>query len=118
MSNIKGDIESVFDDFREYLDARSELAKMQVIKKTAGIAAGAAALLIIIPFFVLAFLFVSITLAHVFAELWGHEYAGYLTVTLLYTLTGILLVKFRKRWLITPLMSRMIQQILSNHHHD
>jgi hypothetical protein len=118
MSNMKSDIELFFDDFKEYLDARSELAKLQVVKKTAGITAGAIALLIIMPFFVLAFLFVSITMAHVFAELWGHEYAGYLTVTLLYTLTGILLVKFRKRWLITPLTNRMIQQILSNHHHE
>jgi Putative Actinobacterial Holin-X, holin superfamily III len=118
MSTTAQNIESVFDDIKEYLDARKELMKLQVIEKTTTIAAGTVSLLIIIPFFVLAFFFVSITLAHVFAELWGHEYAGYLTVTILYTLTGLLLVKYRRRWLLNPIKNKLIQQILSKDHHD
>jgi hypothetical protein len=116
--DTKENMETVFDDVREYLDARRDLLKLQAVKKTTELAASAVSLIIIIPFFVMAFLFVSITLAHVFAELWGHEYAGYLTVTLLYTITGLLLVKFRRRWLVDPLKNRLIQQILSSNHHD
>ncbi len=118
MSDTTDNIEAVFDDVKEYLDARRELMKLQMVKKATTLAAGTVSLLIIIPFFVMAFLFVSITLAHVFAELWGHEYAGYLTVTLLYTITGLLLVKYRRRWLLNPLKNRLIQQILSNDHHE
>ena len=106
-------IEQLIHDVREYIDARQELLKLQVVKKTTRVASGIISIIIIVPFFLLAFLFVSIALAHLFGEMWGHEYAGYLTVTFLYIIIGLLLVVFRKKWLVIPIMDQMIKQILS-----
>ncbi len=118
MEKEKNKFENFFDDARDYMDARQELLKLQVIQKATRTVSNIISFFVILPFFLLAFLFVSITLAHVFAELWGHEYAGYLTITLLYAITGILLVRFRKQWLVGPMMNRMIKQILSKETND
>jgi hypothetical protein len=114
LKNEKNAFETLFDDVREYLDARQKLVRLRAIEKTSRAVSGMIAFMIILPFFLLAFLFVSIALAHGLAELWGHEYAGYLSVTVLYALAGYLLVRYRKKWIIGPLMNRMIKLALSN----
>ena len=63
-----------------------------------------------------AFLFVSITLAQFFGELWGYEYAGYLSVALLYGVIGFVLVKFRKSILVKPIKNGIIKQLFSKDH--
>jgi len=114
----KNKFETLFEEVREYLQLRQQLIKLKAIEKTTSIASHMISWLIIVPIFVLAFLFVSITLAYVFAAWWGHIYAGYLTVTLLYIIIGLLLVKFRQRWLVKPMMNAMLKQILSKESHD
>ena len=69
-------------------------------------------------FFLIAFLFLSMILAQFFEELWGHAYAGYLTVALLYLMVGFLLVKKRKAWLIKPLQNGLIKQIFNKQKND
>jgi hypothetical protein len=113
MEKEENKFEQLFDDVREYLDAKQELLKLQLVEKTARVVSNIIAFFVILPFFILAFLFISIALAHLFAEFWGHEYAGYLTVTFLYLVIGLLLVRFRKKWLVGPMMNAIIKQILS-----
>ena len=113
MEQKQDTFEGFLDNIRDYITARQQLLRLQVTEKVSGILSNFFSLLIIIPFFLLAFLFLSITLAHVFSELWGHEYAGYLTVTLLYVLIGILMVKYRKGLLVKPIKNKLIKQFLS-----
>lgn len=105
--------DSIIDDVRDYLHVRQEILKLRATEKISGMLSAVISFLIIIPFFLLAFLFVSVTLAHLFAEWWGREYAGYLTVTLLYTVIGLILIKYRKNWLANPIRNSLIRQILS-----
>jgi uncharacterized membrane protein YqjE len=113
MEKEPNQFEKLYQDIRDYVDTRQELLKLQVTEKSTRFTAHLISFLIIIPFFFLAFLFVSFALAHLFAEWWGHEYAGYLTVTLLYLIIGVILLIFRKRLLVKPLKNSMIKMILS-----
>jgi uncharacterized membrane protein len=110
--------ETLFENITGYVNARVELVRLQMIEKAAAMMSNALSLVIIIPFFLIAFLFLSVALAHYFAELWGHEYAGYLTVTGIYLLVGFLLVWNRRNWLIKPLQNTLIKQLFSKHKHD
>lgn len=118
MEKETGIFETLINDTREYFHARQELLKLQVTDKISGVLSSIITFFIIFSIFLLAFLFVSFTLAHVFAELWGHEYAGYLSVTLLYTIIGLLLYRFRKTRLFNPIKNKIIQQILSKKPND
>jgi len=106
--------ENIIDDLRDYIQARKELLKLQFAEKISEILSNLTSVIIIFFFFLMVFVFVSITLAHVFAAWWGYEYAGYLTVTLLYSVISLLLVKFRKSWLVKPLRNSIIRMMLSN----
>ena len=110
--------ETFFDVVTAYINTRVELVRLQMIEKAAALMSNALSLLIIIPFFLIAFLFLSIALAHYFAELWGHQYAGYLTVTGIYLLIGFLLIRNRMNWLIKPLQNNLIKQIFSKYKHE
>ncbi len=110
--------ENIFDNITGYINARVELMRLKMIEKVAAILSNALSVLIIIPFFLIAFLFFSIALAHYFSEWWGHEFAGYLTVTFIYLLIGFLLVWNRKNWLIKPMQNGFIKQIFSKHKHE
>ncbi len=118
MENETVSEESLFENVTGYINARVELMRLQLIEKVAAILSRALSLIIIIPFFLIAFLFLSITLAHYFAELWGHEYTGYLTVASIYLVVGFLLVWKRKNWLVKPFQNGLIKQIFSKQKHD
>ncbi|MCX6314794.1 MAG: phage holin family protein [Sphingobacteriales bacterium] len=113
MEKDPNQFEQLYQDIRDYVNTRQELLKLQVTEKSTRFTAHLISFLIIIPFFFLAFLFISFALAHLFAEWWGHEYAGYLTVTLLYLIIGMILLIFRKRLLVKPLKNGMIKMIFS-----
>ena len=101
------------DNIKDYIKARQSLLKLQATDKASGIIAAFISFLIIFSLLLLAFLFISLTLAHFFAEQWGHEYAGYLTVTILYIIIASLLLKFRNTWLVRPIKNQFIKIILS-----
>jgi len=110
--------ETLLDNVTAYVNTRVELVRLQLIEKAAAMISNALSIVIIIPFFLIAFLFLSVALAHYFDELWGHEYAGYLTVTGIYMLVGLLLVWKRKYWLINPLQNNLIKQLFARHIHE
>ena len=118
MDTKKHQLENLIDDARSYLEAREKLAKLQMTEKATHVAADLMSWFIIVPVFFIAFLFVSVSLAHVIGEWWGHEYAGYLSVTLLYVVIGFILVKFRKGILVKPIMDGLIKQVFSKEHYD
>lgn len=113
MEKEQGKFEQLFHDAYDYIDAKQQLLKLQLVEKTSRVAAGILSFIIIMPFFILAFLFISFSLAQVFAELWGHQWLGYLSITLIYLFIGLVLVVFRKKLLIRPIMNKFIKQILS-----
>lgn len=118
MDTKKHQLENLIDDARSYMEAREKLARLQMTEKATHMAANLMSWLIIAPVFLIAFLFVSVGLAHVMAEWWGHEYAGYLSVTLLYVVIGFILVKFRKGILVKPIMDGLIKQAFSKENHE
>lgn len=118
METKKHQLEKLLDDARSYMEARENLMKLQMAERATHVAANVMSWFIIVPVFLCIFLFIGVTLAHVFGEMWGHEYAGYLSVTLMYALLGFLLVKFRKGALVKPIRDGMIKQIFSKEHHE
>ena len=109
--------ESFLKEARDYFHTRQELLKLQLTEKVAVVFSGMIAFFIILSIFLLTFLFVSLSLAQLFSEWWGYEYAGYLTVTILYTIILLLMIRFRKNLLVKPIMNMIIKIILSGSHH-
>ena len=54
--------ETLFDTVTGYVNTRVELVRLQMIEKAAAMMSSALSLVIIIPFFLIAFLFLSVSL--------------------------------------------------------
>ena len=116
--DLKDKFEDLIHHAHEYVNAQIDLLKLRAVEKISRIIAFIVGLFFIVLMFTLAFLFVSIALAHYFGELWGHAWAGYLTVTGIYLLLGIILLKFRESLIVKPLMNLMVRIIFSNEHNE
>lgn len=111
---INEKFEDLLGHARDYVNAQIDLLKLKAVEKASRVVAFMVGLFFIVLMFALAFLFVSFALAHYFAELWNHEWAGYLTVTGIYLLLGLILLKFRKALIIGPITNLLVRLIFSD----
>lgn len=109
----KTQFEKIADDARSYLDAREQLFKLKMTERASHVTANFMSWFFIFLFLLVAFIFLSITLAHFLGELLGHEYAGYLSVTFIYGVVCFVLVKFRNGVLVKPIKNGIIKQLLN-----
>ncbi len=112
--DIKDKFEDLIHHAHEYVNAQIDLLKLKAVQKASRVVAFIVGLFFIMLMFTLAFLFISLALAHYFGELWKHEWAGYLTVTGIYFLLGIILLRFRKQLIVKPITNLIVRLVFSN----
>ncbi|MBC8046864.1 MAG: phage holin family protein [Fimbriimonadaceae bacterium] len=114
MEETKKDIEKFYDDLRDYLNTRIELASLITAEKAAG------ALSTIITkgtfIFVLLFglIFGSIALALYIGQARDNMIEGFLFVAAGYFIIGIFLIVVNHQWLKKPILNSFIKQFFND----
>jgi hypothetical protein len=100
----------ILEQLREYAETRIKLAKYQAIEGGTSFAASLISDCIIIFSSLLAFIFFSFTLAFLLGEAFGHYWAGFGCVTLLYVIIALAL-KYNRQRFEKPIVDAFIQKI-------
>jgi len=114
----KSNIDSLIAHTEEYLKTRQELGKLVVAEKTGIIASTIFSSLVIFGLFFFTIVFASIALAFVLGRIFGDTMYGFLAVTGLYFLAGVLLLANKKKWMEVPVMNMLIKNILKEEEHE
>lgn len=109
MDNQKSSFESLFERVRSYIDTRIELVKLKTIDKTSSVLSMIITFLVVFIVFALFFLFFNIGLALLIGDLVGRSYYGFFILGAIYAVAGIILLKFRNKWVKAPLINMMVK---------
>lgn len=107
----KIEIAELTESFERYAVTRFELFKMQSIHRFSLLGSGLISTCLLGITAVSVVLFLSIAAGMFLSEKIGNTYAGFLLVAAFYMLAGILLYKFRKRWVIIPMRDLIIRKM-------
>ena len=118
MENLKNKINILVEDTEIYFRTKEELAKHVAAEKGSRAASELFSGLVIAFVFLTVFLFLSFSLAYIIAEYSGKIYYGFIVVTLMYLLLGILLYSNREKWLKIPMMNSMIKSFFKEQNHE
>jgi hypothetical protein len=118
IENEKSNIDQLIDHAEEYIKTRQELSKLVAAEKTSVVASSVFSSLIIFAVFFFVIIFASIALAYGIAMYLGATVYGFLLVSVVYLIAGILLFVNRKNWLEQPMMNLMIKNFFKNEEHE
>lgn len=110
--------EELAGHIKEYVNNRISYAKFTGAEKTSKVAANILAAVIISAVFVIVLLFASLALAFVFAKLTGELYWGFLIVSGIYLLIGLIVFALKERILRIPIMNAILEQLFKDDEDD
>jgi len=109
MENQKTSIESLFERIKSYIDTRIEIIKLKAIDKSSAILSRVITYILVFVIFGFFFLLLNIAIACLIGELIGKIYYGFFILAAFYALAGIVLLKYRNKWIRTPLINMMVK---------
>ncbi len=111
MENQSTTMESLFERLKNYVENRIELLKLKAIDKSSSFASALITYVVVAVFFVLFFMFFNIGLALLIGDLLGRAYWGFFIIAALYVVVGIVLIKFKDKWVRTPLINMLVKAL-------
>lgn len=111
-------IDQLLHHAEEYVNTQKQIGKLMITKKGAEIFSAAASALMLSVIFFFVVLFASLTFAWAVSAWFGNPYAGFIGLTVLYLLAGVLLSVKREQWLKAPLKNLFIRSALKNDPHE
>lgn len=109
MEDQKSSLESLYERIKIYVETRLELIKLKAIDKSSSVVSIVITYLVVFLVFGLFFIFLNIGLALLIGELIGKAYYGFFILAAFYALVGIILIKFRNKWVRTPIINMMVK---------
>jgi hypothetical protein len=111
-TETKSPIESLFEKLKDYADTRIKLFKLKAIDKSSGFISSLLTLIILAGLGLICFIMLNIGLALLIGKWLGGYHWGFFIVAGFYIILGIIIFKFRKKWLKNPIASMMIKSLL------
>lgn len=111
-------MEELVNHAEEYLKTRQELSKMIIAEKTSTVLSSVMTGFVLFFTFFFVFVFASFSLAYFISEYYGKTSLGFVSVTGLYLLTGLLLYFNRNKWMKTPMMNVIIKNFFKHDVHE
>ena len=113
-NSFSEDIASLFDEIKEYLDLKYDIARLDITEKMVIIFTQFYSFFLFILIVPSIFLFFSFALAYYLGAVLGAQYWGFLIVGLIYFLLAIFLFTLRKRLITRPLLKILSAMILKD----
>lgn len=118
MEKVFASAEELADTIKEYVNIRIEEVKLNAAEKSSLVIANVAAGLVVAFVFLFFLVLASIALSIGIGEWIGKMWAGFLIVSGLYLLTGIIVWSARGKLIRLPIMNALIQQLSGNDEED
>lgn len=118
MDSTKEKIDMLTEHAEAYIKTQQQLGKLIITQKTGELFSSVVSALILFAIFFFVIVFASLALAWGISSWFENMYAGFIAVTALYLLTGIILSVKRDRLLKTPLQNMFIRSSLKNDAHE
>lgn len=112
MSSEPNVVESLIGNSTEYVETRFNLLKLKLVDKTADLASSLLAILPLLLTFFIVFVLLNIGVALLIGDLLGKAYLGFLVLTAIYIIIGLVLYNGRNKWLKTPVANLIIRKFL------
>ncbi len=104
-------MESLFERLKNYVENRIELLKLKAIDRSSSFASTLITYVVVSVFFVLFFMFLNIGLALLIGDLLGKGYYGFFIIAVFYVVVGIILLKFKDKWVKAPLINMLVKAL-------
>lgn len=111
-------IDSFINQIKEYVNVRIELIKLQTAASTSKVLSNLAALLIVGFILSLFLCFAGIAASLAISAWLGPLYSGFLIMSLIFLISGIVIWKKRESLLRIPIMNSILKQLSSDHEAD
>jgi energy-coupling factor transporter transmembrane protein EcfT len=111
-------VEELADHVKEYVNNRIASVKLSVAEKTSAVLSNIIAMIIVLTVFVFFIVFAGIALGFVFAKLTGEYYWGFLIVSGIYLLIGLLVWTLKEKLIRLPIMNAILQQLFKEEEND
>ena len=111
MEKLINKLEELTGEISEYTDTRIGLAKLSAAEKSSKLAGTMVAKALVAILFLTALLFASFALAYALSGLTGKLYLGFLIVSALYILTGLLLWKSIRKYVSRAVTNNLLREI-------
>ncbi|SRR5258706_10653251 len=112
MENKTGSIESLIERIRTYFETSIDLLKLKAIDKSSTFVSTLVTFLIVFVLITCFFMLFNIGLALLIGDLLGKSYYGFFIIAALYAVAGIILVKYRNKWIKNPVANMMVKEML------
>jgi hypothetical protein len=114
MSEIGDKLEELTANIKEYVNIQYKLATLKAGGMASTIGAKIVAIFILALIFFLFLIFISITVGLYISTLVGSREKGFLILSAIYFVKGIILFVFREKLLIGPIRNSFIKQIFKD----
>jgi len=111
MENSFEKFDDIIKHIKEYVNNSISLLKIELAEKISGIISNIIALFFVIIIFLLVLIFFSISLALLLGKITGENFWGFLIVSGLYFIIGILLWRGKERIIRIPIMNSILRQL-------
>ena len=111
-------VEELADHVRDYVNTRIDSVKLGLAAKSSKLLSDFFARLIVAFIFLIFLLFASIAAAYALSAWIGKMYAGFLIISGIYLLLGIIVWKGHQKFIRVPIMNGLIGQLFKNEEED
>ena len=105
-------VESLIGNSTEYIETRLNLFKLKLVDKTSDIASSVVSILPLLLIFILVFFLLNIGIALLIGDFVGRASWGFLILTAIYIIAGLVLYKSRNKLLKVPFANLLIRKFL------
>lgn len=112
METAKEQIESLFKHGGEYLKNKSQLWKLKLIDKTAGVISSIVEKIVVFFIAIIFFILLNIALALLIGYWLGNSFYGFFVMAGFYGIVGLIIHISRDKLIKTPISNSIIQKFL------
>ena len=114
MNNQFNVLESLIGNSKEYAETRLNLIKLKAVDKSSDLVSSILMFLPLIIIFLLVFFLLNIGIALLIGDLVGRASWGFLILTGIYLITGVILFSARNKILKVPIANMLIRKFLKD----
>ena len=118
MNDLFSEMEDITSQVKDYIHTGIDRIKLKTAEKTSLVVANIIAVAIVSIVFLLFLVFISVAGAYAISGWIGRPGAGFLIISIIYFLLGIIIWKGRERIIRVPVMNHILAQLFKNKDED